>query len=67
MSVSAGLKDTMEWMLVVSEETNSQNTLQGAIGHCELNLLLLLNSFNVFDGFFCLFAFYFYDVSAFKA
>ena len=54
MSVSAGLKDTTEWILGVSEEANPQNALQGAIGHCELNLLLFLNSFNVFEGFFCL-------------
>lgn len=66
VSVSAGLKDMMGWILVVREETNPPNALQGAIGHCELNFLFL-NSVDTFEGFFCLFAFYFYDMSGFKA
>lgn len=66
LSVSAGLKDMMEQILGISEETNSQNALQGAIEQRELNLFFL-KSFYVFERFFCLFAFCFYDVSAFKA
>lgn len=40
VSVRAGLKDMMEWILAVREETNPQNALHGAIGNCELNVPL---------------------------